>query len=83
MRSFKKVSQEPKSRSAEGREYDSPGYLAIPGSPNSGGGKEERLVVNAAISAQRANYKRAEKNCTAVETLVKIEPLTRLESDVS
>jgi hypothetical protein len=49
VRPSQKVSKNSKGNRAEGREYDSRGYLAVPRSTDRFGGKEERLVVSAAI----------------------------------
>jgi hypothetical protein len=45
VRPSQKVSQKSESSGAEGREYDPAGYLAVPGSTDSFGGKEERLKI--------------------------------------
>jgi hypothetical protein len=49
MRPSQKISRNIESSGAEGREHDSRGYLAVRGSADSFGGKEEQLVVDAAI----------------------------------
>ena len=46
LRPSQKVSQNFESSRAEGREYDPAGYLAVPGSADSFGGKEERLKIS-------------------------------------